>query len=66
MNRTERIEIRVSPEFKRTAQAAASEKGVTLSRYLTDLVESDTARRSSARVVVEHDLVEGATFPRQT
>ena len=45
--KTERVEIRVTPEIKEKLQALASAEGQTVSAYLTDLIKRKKIKKTS-------------------
>lgn len=45
--KTERVEIRVTPEIKEKLQALASAEGQTVSAYLTDLIKRKKIKKST-------------------
>ena len=45
MPKTERIDIRISPELKAKLQQAAAEEGRTVSHYIVNLIRKDLDKR---------------------
>ena len=46
--KTERLEIRITPELKSKTQALASADGRSLCNYITRLLEAETQRNAPA------------------
>lgn len=46
--KTERLEIRITPELKSKIQALASADGRSLSNYITRLLEAETQKNAPA------------------
>lgn len=49
MAKTERLEIRLTPELKAQAQAAADADGRSLSNYIELLIRRDVVKNASTR-----------------
>ena len=45
MPKTERIDIRISPELKQKLQQAADEENRTISNYIINLIQKDLKER---------------------
>ena len=45
MSKTERIDIRISPELKAKLQQAAAEEDRTVSNYIVNLIRKDLEKR---------------------